>query len=85
MLVITDQYGGKLQVTGKDGKGINPLDEKAGTELTPIGNFAGAILEGKGLRCPVRFGVLLSTLMDAMYESGGSGRVVKVKPVPAEI
>jgi predicted dehydrogenase len=34
------------------------------------------------LRAPARYGVLLSALMDAMYESGQTGKIVKVKPVP---
>jgi hypothetical protein len=85
MLIVTDQYGGKLQITGKDGKAITPPEQKGTHDATPIGNFAGAISRGKPLRCPVRYGVLLSTLMDAMYESGGKGKVVKVKPVPTEI
>jgi hypothetical protein len=37
------------------------------------------------LTVPVRYGVLLSALMDAMYAAGASGTVVKVKPVPADI
>lgn len=85
MLIVTDQYGGKLEITGKDGKRIDPPAQKPLSGTTPIENFAGAVLEGKSLTCPVRYGVLLSALMDAMYESGKRGKVVKVKPVPAEI
>jgi hypothetical protein len=33
----------------------------------------------------VRYGVLLSALMDALYESADNQKIVKVKPVPTDI
>jgi hypothetical protein len=49
---------------------------------TPHGNFVNAILGKEPLVAPVRYGVLLSALMDAMYESAASGKIVNVRPVP---
>ena len=47
-------------------------------------NFVNALKGTEPLRAPVRYGVLLSALMDALYESADTGKVVKVKPVPKE-
>jgi hypothetical protein len=44
-----------------------------------------AIRGEEALKVPVRYGVLLAALMDALYESGASGRIVKVRAVPEEI
>lgn len=87
MLIITDQYGGKLEMKGRDNRtfypAIEPDDQPAAG--TPHLNFVNAVLGKEPLRAPVRYGVLLSALMDAMYESGDTGKPVKVKPVPAEL
>jgi predicted dehydrogenase len=81
--IHTDAYGKTLRIIGKDDTTLN-LDIPPGTPGTPHANFVAA-LEGKEpLRAPVRYGVLLSALMDAMYESGQSGNMVKVKAVPAD-
>lgn len=87
MLIETDQYGGKLEVRGKDGRKLYPsvpLDDRPAAG-TPHRNFVDALLGKDKLRAPVRYGVLLSALMDAMYESAATGQVVKVRPVPAEL
>ncbi|HEV8604703.1 MAG TPA: Gfo/Idh/MocA family oxidoreductase [Tepidisphaeraceae bacterium] len=85
-LIVTDQYGGKLEIK-TDEKRIYPhvaLDDRASAG-TPHLNFINAILGGEKLRVPVRYGVLLSALMDALYESADKQRPVKVEPVPDEI
>lgn len=87
LMITTDQYGGKLEVMA-GGRRVyphveNPVDVPAAG--TPHLNFANALLGKEPLRAPVRYGVLLSALMDALYESAGSGKVVKVKPVPKQI
>jgi predicted dehydrogenase len=86
MLIVTDQYGGKLEMFGPGGKRlyphVEPLPEGSGT---PHANFVNAILGREPLRAPIRYGVLLSSLMDALYESADTGKIVKVKPVPAEV
>ncbi len=89
MLIVTDQYGGKLEMNGKDGKRIYPHIVQdlnpVGAAGTPHQNFVNAILGKEPLAAPVRYGVLLSALMDALYESAKSQSIVKVKPVPASI
>jgi predicted dehydrogenase len=88
MLITSDNYGTRMDMTGKDGKKIYPHVKQEATHPaagTPHLNFIRA-LEGKEqLRCPVRYGVLLSALMDALYESADTKKIVKVKPVPKDI
>jgi predicted dehydrogenase len=85
-LIITDQYGGKLEIKTDDKK-IYPHVQKDDRPSagTPHLNFINAILDREPLIVPVRYGVLLSALMDAMYESAQKQQPVKVKPVPDEI
>ena len=87
MLITTDQYGSKLEMTTVDNKRLYPAIEPdphpAGG--TPHLNFVRAILGQEPLRAPVRCGVLLSALMDALYESADTGKLVDVKPVPTEL
>jgi predicted dehydrogenase len=86
--VITDQYGAKLEMW-KEGKRVYPHVEQDFASGVAAGsphlNFVNALLGKEKLRAPVRYGVLLSVLMDAMYQSADTGSVVKVKPVPAKI
>jgi predicted dehydrogenase len=87
-LISTDMYGGKLEMKYGNGRTFYPhvtqqLDiPGAGT---PHLNFINAIEGKEPLRAPVRYGVLLSALMDAMYESADTGKVVRVKPVPERL
>ena len=87
MMIITDQYSGRLEMYGREGKRLYPKVEQdwSPSAHTPHLNFVNAILGRESLRAPVRYGVLLSALMDALYESGDSGKIVKVKPVPKDI
>ena len=86
-LIVTDQYGSKLEFRDNSGRKVYPAvpsdDQPAAG--TPHLNFVNALLGKEPLRAPVRFGVLLSALMDAMYESADEGKPVRVKPVPKEI
>ncbi|HEY3235453.1 MAG TPA: Gfo/Idh/MocA family oxidoreductase [Polyangiaceae bacterium] len=88
MLILTDMYGGKLEMIGRDGRKIYPhVDPSQETPAagTPHLNFVRA-LEGKErLRSPVRYGVLVSVLMDALYASAESGTVVKAALVPESL
>ena len=87
MLIVTDQYGNKLEMSGGDGRKIYPQiepDERPAAG-TPQLNFVNAILGKEDLRAPVRYGVLLSALMDAMYESVEKQAPIKVKPVPTDL
>jgi hypothetical protein len=80
----TAPHGGWLELNGIDGRKVYPQieqdDRPAGG--TPHLNFVNAILGKEELHCPVRYGVLLSALMDAMYLAADERRVVKVEPVP---
>ncbi len=79
--ISTDAYGNKLEIVGKDpAEVISPIP--AGSSATPHSNFVAALQGKEPLRAPVRYGVLLSALMDALYESARTGNLVKVKPVP---
>jgi predicted dehydrogenase len=82
--VHTDAYGNKLEIFGKDHSYYETRVDHGGSG-TPHANFIAAMEGREPLRAPARYGVLLSALMDAMYESGQTGNVVKVKPVPAEL
>jgi predicted dehydrogenase len=88
MLILTDQYGGKVEIRGHDGKRIYPhikQDIHALAGGTPHKNFVKAIMGQEPLRAGVRYGVLLSALMDALYESSDGRKIVRVEPVPADI
>jgi len=85
-LIITDQYGGKLEIK-TDERRIYPhvQQDDRPSAGTPHLNFINAILEKEPLTVPVRYGALLSALMDALYESAHTERPIKVQPVPADI
>ncbi len=85
MFIHTNQYGRKLEMQGRHGRIYPPVpaDDRPSAG-TPHLNFVEAVLGREPLRAPARYGVLLSALMDAMYESGNTGKIVKVKPVPNE-
>jgi predicted dehydrogenase len=91
LLILTDQYGGKLEMTGRDGRPVLPPPEQRWTKGghdaagTPHGNFVKAMMGQEPLRVTVRHGVVLSGLMDALYESGANGKVVKVAEVPQSL
>ena len=85
MLILVDQYGKKLEIYGADGKRIEAKMHKSESSATPLGNFVAAIAGKQTLRAPVRYGVLLSALMDAMYQSSHARQIVRVEPVPADI
>lgn len=86
MLILTDQYGKKLEIYGTDGKRIQPKIKHHSTgPATPHGNLVNAIMGRETLRAGPRYGVLLSALMDALYQSSDSRQVIRVEPVPVEI
>jgi len=87
MLIVTNQYGSKLEMTGRGNVPIYPhiAPDDRPAAGTPQANFVNAILRGEPLRAPVRYGVLLSALMDAMYQSAREQKPVRVQPVPADI
>jgi predicted dehydrogenase len=85
-LILADQYGAKLEMSAAGRRVYPRVDEDLRPGAgTPQANFINAITDGEALRAPVRYGVLLSALMDAMYESAAKQGPVKVKPVPTSI
>jgi predicted dehydrogenase len=83
MQLRTGPHGGYLE-GHRNGKKFYPpvkYDDTAGA-YTPHRNFVNAILGKEELAAPVRYGALLSALMDAMYESAAKKAPVSVKPVP---
>ena len=80
---ITGPHGGFLEIHGDPELRYPhvPASTVPGA-FTPHRNFVSALQGREQLQAPVRYGVLLSALMDALYESGDTGRPVKVKPVP---
>jgi predicted dehydrogenase len=85
LLVQTRAHGGELEITSAAGKIYPHVPELPEGMATAHANFTNALLGREPLLCGVRYGVLLSALMDALYESGKSGRIVKVKPVPEQL
>lgn len=80
---ITGPHGGFLEIHGDPQLKYPhvPTSTLPGA-FTPHRNFVSALQGKEPLQAPVRYGVLLSALMDALYESGDTGKPVKVKPVP---
>jgi predicted dehydrogenase len=89
MLIQTDQFGGKLEIRSHDGKRIYPHVKQDIQSLsaggTPQRNFVKALMGKEPLRAGVRYGALLSALMDALYQSFDSRQIVSVEPVPVDI
>lgn len=84
--VITGPHGGFLEVTGDPHYKYPhvPASREPGA-FTPHSNFVNTLLGKEKLIVPIRYGVLLSALMDALYESASTGKLVKVRPVPDAI
>jgi predicted dehydrogenase len=85
LLITTDQYGGKLEIAGERRMYPHVTIDERPSGGTPQLNFVNAILGKEKLVAPVRYGVLLSALMDAMYESADKQTPVKVRPVPMDV
>ncbi|CAN5434122.1 N/A [soil metagenome] len=87
-LIKTDQYGKSLEMFGYGGRRIYPhvpQQLSVGAAGTAHLNFVNTILGKATAAAPVRYGVLLSALMDALYESARTQSMVKVKPVPKDL
>jgi len=86
-VVTTDSYGGSLEVLDLERNTTTPEIEESDAPGagTPQGNFIDAILGREEIKSNVRHGVMLSALMDALYESGDSGELVQVTPVPETV
>jgi len=82
MLIVTDQYGSKLEMTGHNGRKLYPrvqtTNDQSKSANTPHRNFIDAILGKAELRSPAKYGVMLSRMMDALYKSARTGSLVKI-------
>ncbi|HEY7090494.1 MAG TPA: Gfo/Idh/MocA family oxidoreductase [Tepidisphaeraceae bacterium] len=87
LVAKTAPHGGWLEMTGPGGKKIYPQIEENDHPAagTPHLNFVNALLGKEKPIAPVRYGVLLSALMDALYESADTQKLVRVKPVPDDV
>ncbi len=81
--VRTGPHGGYLECHrhGKPFYPEVPFDESP-SAFTPHLNFIRTLLGTEQPQAVVRHGVLLSVLMDAMYESARTQKPMKVEPVP---
>ena len=80
--IATNAYGHRLDMVGRGGERFHPDVPFAEGRGTPHANFVDALLGREPLAVGVRYGVLLSALMDAVYASAAAGTAVKVEPVP---
>ena len=80
---ITGPHGGFLEIS--DEKYPHVPASTAPAAFTPIRNFVETLAGREQLQSPVRYGVLLSALMDALYESAERKAPVKVEPVPDDL
>lgn len=87
LLIDVEQYGGGLTIKSRAGTLYPHVQQDLDTPAagTPHRNFVRAIRGEEPLRAPARYGVLLSALMDAMYESAQKRHPVQVRPVPETI
>jgi predicted dehydrogenase len=83
--VTTDAFGHRLEMMARSGEHVHANVPFAEGRGTPHANFVDALLGREPLAVPVRYGVLLSALMDALYTSAKAGTAVRVEPVPDEI
>ena len=79
--ISTGIHGGRLEHFDAKGQLIKyPLVTQPG--YTPIGNFVACLLGKAEPRCPVRYGILHSWLMDGLYQSAREGKPVKLTRPP---
>ncbi len=79
-LIEISPHGGSFRVNSRDRKkDITAVPKGWATPtVTPVRNFADAILGRSRPRCDGRLGLLLAELMDGIYASIDKGRPVKV-------
>ncbi|HSV15675.1 MAG TPA: Gfo/Idh/MocA family oxidoreductase [Tepidisphaeraceae bacterium] len=78
--IATGIHGGRLEQFDEKGPVKYPLVTQP--HQTPVGNFIDCLLGKAQPCCPVRYGILHSWLMDALYESAREGRAVKPSAPP---
>jgi predicted dehydrogenase len=76
--IATGIHGGRLEQVNE--KGIVKYPQVTHAHYTPVENFVHCLLGKADPRCPVRYGILHSRLMDALYESARERRPVTLTP-----
>ena len=85
-VVRTGPHGGSLEITRNGHSTYPPVPEDDHpAAFTPHRNFVNTLLKRESPVVTVRHGVLLSALMDAIYESARTKAPVKVEPVPDDL
>jgi predicted dehydrogenase len=84
---ITDTVGSKLAIVDREGKPVaaDLAKDDRPAAGTAHRNFIDTIQKKDRLRVGPRYGLLLTALMDALYESARDGVTVKVQPVPNDV
>jgi predicted dehydrogenase len=86
MQIKTGPHGGYLEVKGSPTHRYPHVPTSSHpAAFSPALNFVRAIQGRESIVSPVRNGVLLSALMDAMYESAERRTPISVKPVPNDL
>jgi predicted dehydrogenase len=87
MRLITDTVGGSLRIVDREGKPVAvdlPKDDRPAA-WTAHRNFIDVLQKKDRVRCGPRDALVLSALMEALYESAQDGVTVKVRAVPTDI
>ena len=79
--LVTGIHGGRLEHYDAKG-GLIKYPPVTQNHYTPSGNFVAWLLGQAEPRCPIRYGVLHSWLMDALYQSAAEGKPVKLSEPP---
>ena len=78
--ISTGIHGGRVEQWNEKGAVKYPQVSQA--HYTPAANFVDCLLGKAEPRSPVRYGILHSWLMDALYESAKKGKPVKLTAPP---
>jgi predicted dehydrogenase len=78
--IATGIHGGRLEQWNE--KGVVKYPKVTQTHYTPAANFVECLLGRAEPRSPVRYGILHSWLMDALYASAKEGKPVKLGTPP---
>jgi len=77
----TGIHGGRIEQFDAQGQYVK-YPQVTQANYTPPANFVECLLGRATPRCPVRYGVLHSWLMDGLYQSAAEGRPVKLAKAP---
>jgi predicted dehydrogenase len=78
--ISTAIHGGRLEQWNE--KGVVKYPQVTQPHYTPVANFVDCLSGKAEPRCPVRYGILHSWLMDALYASAKESKPIKLTPPP---